>query len=293
LTARAFLYAPSGSLRAAWRWIGFVLVMLVAAFVLQLLISLVYRPHGMLEAQAEGFVAFLVAVAIAHVVMLRWVDHLPWSYVWMGRAQVTTHKLGTGWVLGMLGIGVPSVLLMAGHWLAVKPAASGSWWTFALLLLAFFLPQSLAEEMMMRGYLMATAREAIGWKGALVLTSVIFGALHLANPGADVRSFVLVVLAGLFLGGIVLLTDSLYAAWMAHCAWNWTMAALLHTAVSGLPLPAPDYAVVDNGPDWLTGGVWGPEGGAGAAVGMLVMMGIFIAWRRRAASAQTRPGEVA
>lgn len=266
--------------------------MLVAGFVLQLLVSIAYRPRGMLEAQAEGFMAFLVAVWIAHVVMLRWVDHLPWSYVWMGRSQAMAPKLASGWVLGMLGIGVPSVLLLAGHWLAVQPAANGSWWVFALLLLAFFLPQSLAEEMMIRGYLLATAREAMGWKGALLLTSVIFGALHLANPGADAQSFLLVALAGLFLGGIVLLTDSLYAAWMAHCAWNWTMAALLHTAVSGLPLPTPDYTVVDNGPDWLTGGSWGPEGGAGAAVGMLVMMAIFIAWRR-GAFARTHTSEAA
>jgi membrane protease YdiL (CAAX protease family) len=87
---------------------------------------------------------------------------------------------------------------------------------------------------MVRGYRFATARETIGWRGALLLTSGIFGALHWWNPGADLRTTALVTLAGIFLGGILLLTDSLYAAWMAHFAWNWSMAAVLHTAVSGL-----------------------------------------------------------
>jgi hypothetical protein len=56
---------------------------------------------------------------------------------------------------------------------------------------------------------------------------------------------------------------------MAHFAWNWTMAVLFHTAVSGLPLESPDYRYVDAGPDWATGGTWGPEGGAAGGLGML------------------------
>jgi hypothetical protein len=52
------------------------------------------------------------------------------------------------------------------------------------------------------------------------------------------------------------------------------MAAVLHVPVSGLPFATPGYRAVITGPDWLTGGSWGPEGGVlaafvlgGAAVG--------------------------
>jgi hypothetical protein len=51
--------------------------------------------------------------------------------------------------------------------------------------------------------------------------------------------------------------------------WNWTMSAGFHTAVSGLPFGTPRYRLVDSGPDWLSGGAWGPEGGVIAAVGMI------------------------
>ena len=124
------------------------------------------------------------------------------------------------------------------------------------------------------------SREALGPAAALLGTSVVFGLLHLGNPGASVQSTLLVVLAGLFLGGILLITGSLYAAWMAHFAWNWAMAALLHTAVSGIAVRPPDYQVVDTGPDWATGGAWGPEGGAGAALGMAGALWALVAWRR-------------
>jgi len=80
------------------------------------------------------------------------------------------------------------------------------------------------------------------------------------------------MLAGFFLGSVLLATKSLYAAIMVHFAWNWVMAAALHTPVSGIPIIAPDYRVVDAGPDWLTGGAWGPEGGLAAAASMFVVV---------------------
>jgi hypothetical protein len=63
-------------------------------------------------------------------------------------------------------------------------------------------------------------------------------------------------------------TGSLPAAWGAHLAWNWIMAAVLHVPVSGLPFDTPGYRAVLQGPAWLTGGGWGPEGGAVALVVM-------------------------
>jgi hypothetical protein len=76
---------------------------------------------------------------------------------------------------------------------------------------------------------------------------------------------------------------------MAHFAWNWTMAAVFHVAVSGLPLEGPGYRYVDAGPDWATGGQWGPEGGLPAAVGMAGGMALLLSWRRR----RTGSGELA
>jgi membrane protease YdiL (CAAX protease family) len=287
LTARAFFYRPDGRLRVPWQWLGFIVVMVLAMAVISLVAVLVARPESFWEQQTVGFWSLLLAALFAHQVMLRWVDGRPWSYVGLARFQAAPRRLVVGLLVGSLAILIPSGVLLLARWLVAEPAVAGTgegamaWGRYAALMAVFFLPQSLGEELMSRGYLFATAREAIGWRGALLLTSVIFGALHLWNPGADVQTTALVTLAGIFLGGILLLTDSLYAAWMAHFAWNWSMAAVLHTAVSGLPFTAPDYKVVDGGPDWATGGSWGPEGGAGAALGMIVGLWLLFEWRRR------------
>jgi hypothetical protein len=86
-----------------------------------------------------------------------------------------------------------------------------------------------------------------------------------------------VTLAGIFLGVVRLATVSLWAAFAAHLAWNFVLSGVLHAAVSGTAFPTPGYRVVDAGPDWLTGGAWGPEGGAPAAGGMLAVLW----WLRR------------
>jgi membrane protease YdiL (CAAX protease family) len=177
-----------------------------------------------------------------------------------------------GAAFGGLTIGVASVLLLGSDMLRIDPTLPGSWWGEARHSTLVFLPAAFFEELFIRGYVFAVLRRTAGWKVALVVTSVVFGLLHATNPGADAESLLAVIVAGFFLGAIFLATRSLYAAGAAHFAWNWMMAGALHIAVSGVPSRDPDYRVVETGPDWLTGGPWGPEGGLAAVAAMFVVV---------------------
>ena len=92
----------------------------------------------------------------------------------------------------------------------------------------------------------------------------------------------MVTLAGVLLGMVLVATGSLYAATAAHFAWNFVLAGVLHVAVSGRGFVTTDYQLVETGPDWLTGGAWGPEGGIAAGLGMAAGLWYLIArpWRR-------------
>jgi uncharacterized protein len=271
-----FLSSTERKLRAPWRIVIFILVWiavtLVAATLAQGLASLqgVAAISGM-RAILYYWVDF-IAVLVATFVSLKWVDGTDWNFVSMGRSSSHPALLSSGFLIGAVAIGLPCVVLLVTHNLRVVPAASGSSALAAAQMALFLLPAAAAEELLMRGYIFSVLRESIGWKNTLVATSIAFGLLHLRNPGADPETITAVIIAGFFLGTILLVTESLYAAWMAHFAWNWTMAAGLHTSVSGLGVTAPDYHVVDNGPAWLTGGSWGPEGGVAAALGMFVLL---------------------
>jgi membrane protease YdiL (CAAX protease family) len=223
----------------------------------------------------------LLAVLAATAIMVRSVDVRPWRDVGLAPAAARARVVGMGWLVGFAAIGAASGALLALGWLRVVPADPGSSLGAAARITVFLLPAALAEEVLCRGYLLTVVRERIGTWGAVAATSVAFGLLHLSNPGWTVASVAIVALAGVFLAAVRVAYDSLYAAWAAHTAWNWVMAVPLHAPVSGLRFEAPDYRTVSTGPAWATGGTWGPEGGAAAALGMLACLYYLYARRRR------------
>jgi membrane protease YdiL (CAAX protease family) len=271
LDARTLVFiSPSErKLRAPWRILIFIIVWVAVTLVAAALVSGV---QGIASLMGIGAILYywvdFVAILAATVVSLRWVDGLDWRFVLMGRQSAQPALLSSGFLIGMVAIGVPCLVLLLTHELRIVPAQHGNWLLAAAQMALFLLPAAAAEELLLRGYIFSVLRESIGWKNTLIATSIAFGLLHLRNPGANAETILAVIIAGFFLGMILLVTESLYAAWMAHFAWNLTMAAGLHTSVSGLGVTAPNYHVIDSGPDWLTGGSWGPEGGVAAAIGM-------------------------
>jgi membrane protease YdiL (CAAX protease family) len=226
-------------------------------------------------------VIVLVAALAATAIMVRGFDVRPWRDVGLAPAAARPPVLGIGWCLGFSAIGAACGVLLAVGWLRIAPAEPGSSLGAAARLTAFLLPAALAEEVLCRGYLLTVIRDRIGARGAVGVTSLAFGALHVTNPGWTIASLTVVAMAGVFLAAVRLVYDSLYAAWAAHLAWNWVMAVPLHAPVSGLRLESPDYRTVSAGPEWITGGAWGPEGGIAAVLGMLAVLSFLWARHRR------------
>jgi membrane protease YdiL (CAAX protease family) len=291
LNARRVLFTDAGVLRAPWRIFLFLLITLVATQVCAVLVGplleWVFAATGGLRGVNTAPWIECGALLIATAISLRWIDKRPWSYVWLGREAANPRPIAFGFAIGAAAIGLPIALLLSAHWLRDVGGTGGSLWSAAVRITMLLLPAALLEELLSRGYLLAVLREVWGWPWAIGATSAGFGALHLANAGANVESTVLVTLAGVFLAAVLFATRSLYAAWAAHFAWNWTMAVVFHTAVSGLPLESPRYRYVDAGPDWATGGDWGPEGGVPAGIGMISGIAYLIA-RRRTSSVPRR-----
>jgi membrane protease YdiL (CAAX protease family) len=224
------------------------------------------------------FWTLAVGFVMAHAGVLGMFHGGGWSYVGLDARAAAPSKVAFGALVGALAIGVPSGLLLVAGQLQQEPSYAGSTPLAMARLLVLLAPAALWEELALRGYLLSGLRERFGANAALFVTSGLFGVLHLQNAGATAWSTAAVTLAGGFLGMVRLATGSLYAAWAAHLAWNFVMAGILHAPVSGLGMTAPNYRIVDAGPDWLTGGPWGPEGGAAAMFGMAVA---FIYLQRR------------
>jgi membrane protease YdiL (CAAX protease family) len=186
--------------------------------------------------------------------------------------------LVAGTLIGAGAIGVTMLLLFGTGVAHIEPTllsaenipGAAAWGPTALRVTALLAPAALWEELVFRGFLWTVALDAGGIRVARWSTACAFGVIHLLNPGAGVLSTLVVVTAGFCLGALRERTASLPAAWLAHFAWNWVMAVLLHVPVSGMAFDTPGYRTVINGPAWWTGGTWGPEGGAAA---LLVISG--------------------
>jgi membrane protease YdiL (CAAX protease family) len=227
----------------------------------------------------------LLALLIGTYASLRVIDGLRdgiWSRIGLGPSGLRPKLLLIGLAAGTLGILIPCALLIAtGRFSFEKqPSEIISWWSATRGALFMLIPAALVEELAMRGYLLTTLVEGVGIPFAVAITSVLFALLHLLNPDPTFLSTAMVALAGVFLATVRLATGSLWAAWIAHLAWNVVQAVALHAPLSGLPLPTPGYRLVDHGPEWLTGGPWGPEGGLAAAAGMLVATFLLVKFAR-------------
>lgn len=155
--------------------------------------------------------------------------------------------------------------------------------TGALAVVGTMCAVAVAEEVFFRGIVFRLLRGRWGVIVALIASSAIFGLLHLINPGASVNGALAVAIeAGLMLGAAYLLTGSLWLAIGLHFGWNVAIGGIFGTVVSGSDARDSLVTATTTGPDWLTGGSFGPEA---SIVAILVCSGataaFLLAARRR------------
>ena len=94
--------------------------------------------------------------------------------------------------------------------------------------------QSGAEEMVTRGYIYGALRERYPAWVAVAANALLFGAMHLLNPGVTVFSVLSIVLIGVGLSLVMLLRESLWMAVAIHTMWNFTQSILCGLPNSGI-----------------------------------------------------------
>jgi membrane protease YdiL (CAAX protease family) len=278
-----------GRLRAIWRVLLFVALFLAIAqaelFFLPFLVQ-APAPDDRISAALVGqSVVLLSAALLAGWAMLRWVDRRPRDGLGFPLGPRVPVQLGLGLLLGSAAIALVVLPLAAlgAYDYDPRPGTLTGWLAVSGVSLAALALPAAAEEAVFRGYLLRTIREGVGPVAAVGVTSLLFALVHGANPNVGVPGLVNIFLAGALLAVAVLRTGSLWFASAIHLGWNWVMAGPLDLPVSGLGgYDVPLYDVVGGGPPWLTGGAFGPEGGAVGTLSVAVGLGLVL-WT-------TRPG---
>jgi membrane protease YdiL (CAAX protease family) len=118
---------------------------------------------------------------------------------------------------------------------------------------------AVSEEILFRGILFRWIEEFAGTWTALVVSSLLFGLSHLANPNASAAAMAGIALeGGLLLGGAYMLTRRLWLPIGIHAAWNLSQGELFGIPVSGKPVDGLLDAQLTGSP-LLTGNGFGLE----------------------------------
>ena len=195
-------------------------------------------------------------------------------------------ELAAGWVT------------ITGYWQVDTPGLP-FWATFSLILVQFICV-GIYEELWSRGYHLRNLAEGFNFGGkmpraalliAYLISSSVFGLLHMGNPNASFISTFNIILAGLFLGLGFVLTGELAIPIGLHITWNFFQGAIFGFPVSGTPRTATLIGIQQGGPDLWTGGAFGPEAGLigllAIALGSLLIW-LWVRWRRGTSALHTR-----
>jgi membrane protease YdiL (CAAX protease family) len=174
--------------------------------------------------------------------------------------------LGGG--VAMLIIGVGTTLLFIGDNLKIYRV------NFNILNLLvstlLFILVAFVEEVVIRGYVLTNLMEDMNRWLALFISAILFTLMHLGNEGINLLADFNIFIAGILLGVNFIYTKNLWFAIFLHFSWNFFQGSIIGFNVSGMKIDTGIMEIITNGPVEITGGSFGFEGSAFAAILQLI-----------------------
>jgi uncharacterized protein len=211
------------------------------------------------------------ASVLAYWIIVRFIERKPFSdFSLTGAAK--EYGFGVAIGAGAMSITIGVIAAFGGYHVV---GSNGPRILIAVLSMAII--SGVFEEVLIRGVVFRFLEQWLGSVAALALSAFLFGALHLANPGASWLAAIAIALeAGIMLGAIYMLTRRLWAAIGLHMAWNAAQGGLFGVKVSGTDVKGLIVSQ-SQGSDLLTGGAFGAEASLPAII-ICTSIGIYILW---------------
>lgn len=116
------------------------------------------------------------------------------------------------------------------------------------------------EEILIRGIIFRIVEEKLGSYISLLISAIIFGALHMANPNSTLLSGLCVgIEGGLLMGSAYIYARNLWFPIAIHFAWNFMQSGIFGAITSGNEKTNTLLSTKITGNQLITGGEFGPE----------------------------------
>jgi membrane protease YdiL (CAAX protease family) len=269
-----------GEMRSGWSLALAFLALALATLVMQLVTSAIFGiflRSGM-ATEADAVIATPVAGAVqelamtgAVILVFRAVYRRPLSQIGLAGGGCWAGLLH-GCAIGVASIGVVfAFLVLSGQATAAYVGFNAQNTLPIALCFLNFITVGLFEEIYFRGYVMTALKTTRSQVFIFILSACIFSLLHAANPEVTALSLANIFLVGIVLAYMFTKTGSLWMPIGFHIGWNFFQGNILGIEVSG----TTQTSLIDTvftGPDWLTGGAFGAEGGVAVTVVSLICL---------------------
>ncbi len=281
---RLFLSPTEARLRAGWRLLIQTALLVALILCIGVIILLPYSYLGGKE--LSGFF-YLLASTIIEVFSItlsvflarRFLDKRSFVSLGLKLNRQAAYNLLAGIIITFIMMGLIYLIMWLSGWIefegfAWQNAQPAAVIANTLLIFLAFVLVGWNEELLSRGYHLQNLADGLNLTWGVILSSAVFGVLHLANPNATWLSAAGIFLAGLFLAYGYLRTRQLWLPIGLHIGWNFFEGTVFGFPVSGMEF----YHLIQHtvgGPQLWTGGAFGPEAGLvmlpALAVGMIMV----------------------
>lgn len=275
---KKILFDSHGSLRNGW-WIVVFIVLVVASRFVYTPLSRALQDLGIPTDWLEPLrLGFLLGVT--------------WICVRLRKERLTSvgfvldarwaREFGAGTVLGIASalLAVAMIWAAGGVRLELDPARSLATMAHGACMFLFV---ALFEETLFRGFMFQRLVAGAGPWVAQITLGLLFATSHWGNP--DMQGATLAwATVELFLGAVLLglawlRTRSLALPIGIHLGWNWTHGHLLGFGVSGFAQAGWFHPLLQDRPEWVTGGRFGPEASIFAVVADVLLILVLWKWK--------------
>ena len=239
-----------------WKWV----LLLIVSFALAVFMYALAQAAG--DVVKPDWLKWIVSVVVSAVMILlyatfvRLFEKKPAKDIALSRFPA---EAGKGLVIGALFMAAVVLVMMVFGLYRISSVGTDE--PLSIISAFFlFLYVAVGEEILFRGVLFRWIDEKWGFFAALLISSLLFGALHIGQPGATWwSSLAIAIEAGLLLGVAYKYSGTLWLPVGIHWAWNFVQGNVFGFQVSGGDAGNSLIHASVSGPDLLTGGPFGAE----------------------------------
>lgn len=268
----------NGRLRNGWWMLVFVALMLASRFV--------YTPVSRALQDLGTPLDWLEPLRFGFLLLVTWIcvrlrrERL--SSIGFVLDRRWARELGAGTLLGLGSALLAAALIWTagGVRFELNPARGAAMLihgAYAFLFVALF------EETLFRGFVFQRFVAGAGVWVTQITLGLLFATSHWGNPdmhGATLAwATVELFLSAVLLGLAYLRTRSLALPIGLHLGWNWALGHLLGFGVSGFEQAGWFRPLLQDRPEWLTGGRFGPEASIFAVIVDVVLIVALWRWK--------------